>query len=336
MPVRDEARRLPALVAALARQTRAGGYALCLVFDGDEPALRTRVAREARAAGLALHCRAMARSPTPNAGRARRAALALGLEIVGDHPAALVLTTDADSVPANDWIAASRAALAEVDLVAGYVRRDNRPALPIRDRLEAYQERLYDLERELDPIEYEPPRSHPGVGGASLGFRAGVYRALGGFSERPFEEDLEIVDVARRAGYRLRRDRAVRVTTSSRLCGRARCGLADDLRGQRAAVDLPQVEHPADAVARYRRSAIARRAFLAGAGDADLLELAAVLDCALPDLRRAAATAPSADAFALAVVPPASEPRYIDLASAEVELARLAPDDEQEIARACP
>lgn len=336
VPVRDEARRLPALVGALAAQANAGDFRLCLVFDGDEPLLRTRVARMARADGLALVCRSIARGRTPNAGRARRAALALGLEAVAGRSDALLLTTDADSVPASDWIAASRAALAEVDVVAGYVRRDNRPALPVRDRLEAYLERLYDLERELDPITYEPPRSHPGIGGASLGFRADVYCALGGFSERPYEEDLEIVAAARRAGYRLRRDRAVRVTTSSRLFGRARCGLADDLRGQRAAHDLPRVEHPVEAVARYRRSAAARRAFLAGASDAELTELAATLELTHDELRRAALAAPSADAFALAVVPPAATPRDVDLATAEIELARLAGDDQPEIARVCP
>lgn len=335
VPVRDEARRLPALVAALAAQTDAGDFRLCLVFDGDEPLLRTRVSHEARVKGLALACRSIARGRTPNAGRARRAALALGLEAVAGRSDALLLTTDADSVPAPDWIATSQAALAEADVVAGYVRRDNRPPLPIRDRLEAYLERLYDLERELDPIAYEPPRSHPGIGGASLGFRSDVYRALGGFSERPYEEDLEIVDAARRAGYRLRRDRAVRVTTSSRLFGRARCGLADDLRGQRAANELPRVEHPVDAVARYRCSAAARRAFLAGASDAELTELATVLDVAHDELRRAVAAAPSADAFTLAVVSSAAEPRDVDLATAEIELARLIGDNEQESARAC-
>ncbi|WP_156962367.1 glycosyltransferase [Salinisphaera hydrothermalis] len=323
VPVRDEARRLPALVAALAAQMDAGEFELCLVFDGDEPALRERVVRKARAAGLALVCRHIARGRAPNAGRARRAAAALGLEMLGDRSDALLLTTDADSIPAPDWIAASRAALAEVDVVAGYVRRDNRPPLPIRDRLEAYLERLYALERELDPIAYEPAPSHPGVGGASLGFRADVYRALGGFGEHPFEEDLAIVDAARRAGYRLRRDRAVRVTTSSRLFGRARSGLADDLRGQRAARELPRVEHPADASARYRRSAAARALFLAGASEAELIELAAHLDYPLADLRRVAATAPSADAFALALVPPPIAPRDVDLATAEIELTRL-------------
>lgn len=323
MPVRDEARRLPALVAALAAQIDAGDFMLCLVFDGDEPMLRKRVARRARAAGLSLVCRSIARHRTPNAGRARRAAAALALEMLGHRTDGLVLTTDADSVPAPDWIAASRTALADVDVVAGYVRRDNRPPLPARDRFEAYLEQLYDLERTLDPIAYEPPPSHPGIGGASLGFRAEVYRELGGFSERPYEEDLAVVDAARRAGYRLRRDRAVRVTTSSRLFGRARSGLADDLRGQRAARELPRVEHPADASARYRRSAAARALFLGGGSEAELIELAAQLDYPLADLRRVAATAPSADAFALAVVPPPSAPRDVDLATAEIELTRL-------------
>ena len=336
VPVRDEQRRLPILVDALAAQIDAGNFSLCLVFDGDEPLLRDRIARRARAQGLALSCRSIARGRAPNAGRARRAALALGLESLPGCSGALLLTTDADSVPAADWVAANRRALAEVDVVAGYVRRDNRPALPVRKRLEDYLERLYDVERALDPIDYEPPPSHPGIGGASLGFRADVYCAIGGFSEQPFEEDRAIVDTARRAGYRLRRDRAVRVTTSSRLFGRAHRGLADELRNQRAANALPRVEHPADAVARYRRSAAARQVFLAGADPARLAELATFLGCTRSELRDAAATAPSADAFAMAVVRPATEARDVDLATAEIELARLTSEDEPEIVRACP
>lgn len=317
VPVRDEAERLPTLLLALAGQIEAKDYDVCLLFDGDQPGLQRQAQDLAGAAGLSLSCRTMVRQPQANAGRARRAAMALGLETLGAHPAALVLSTDADSVPAPDWVAANRRALREVDVVAGHIRREAYPVRPGRDRLERYLENLYRLERMVDPIDHEPPPGHPSLGGASLGFRAEVYRALGGFQTLATAEDTTLADAARRRGYRLRRDHKVQVTTASRLTGRAPGGLAEELRRQNANTVAVRVEHPLDALARFRRSALARQLFADPTDPQSLAALAEAADRRPPQLVHLAQQSPSADALTLELAGYDRASRQVELATAE-------------------
>ncbi|WP_423823051.1 glycosyltransferase family 2 protein [Salinisphaera sp. SPP-AMP-43] len=317
VPVRDEAERLPTLLLALAGQIEAKDYDVCLLFDGDQPGLQRQAQDLAGAAGLSLSCRTIARLPQANAGRARRAAMTLGLDILGTGSTALVLSTDADSVPAPDWIAANRRALSEVDVVAGHIRREAYPVRPARDRLERYLDNLYRLERGVDPIDYEPPPGHPSLGGASLGFRAEVYRALGGFQTLAAAEDTALADAARRGGYRLRRDRRVCVTTASRLTGRARGGLADELRRQAADHTAVRVTHPLDALARYRRSALARQFFVDPRNTTTLAALAQASGRSTSELLNRVRNTPSADAFTLELADHDPVPRQLELAAAE-------------------
>ncbi|HET7312781.1 glycosyltransferase [Salinisphaera sp.] len=324
IPVRDETRRLPALIQALAEQRDGAPFGVCLLFDGPQPDCRDRAIEQARAARLTLYHDSIARQKRSNAGRARRAAMALGLATLGDAADGLILTTDADCRPAPDWVAANRAALAEVDIVAGHIRREPLPAHRRRDRLERYLERLYTLERTLDPITYEPPPGHPSIGGASLGFRASVYRALGGFATLAAGEDTDLVQTARRLGFWVRRDHQVRVETSSRLFGRARGGLADELRRSKYAPSASErVERPAEVAARYEACAAARRAFT---GDSRAYGfLADRCAVGIRELHALVHESPSADAFALLIESRWPAARRIDLVTAEAELARLLP-----------
>lgn len=321
VPVRDERRRLPALLQALANQTEVSSFHVCLLFDGPQPVSQELAETIAHGAGFTLVCKSILRAEQPNAGRARRAALALGLAAINFDPGALLLTTDADTVPAADWIAASIRALKDADLVAGHIRRAAAYRMPERQRLEHYLERLYVLERTIDPIDYDPLPSHPSIGGASLGFRAGVYRALGGIDAWANKEDVLFVAAARKAGYRLRRDRSVRVTTSSRLAGRASHGLAEELRQIHAVTAAPRVEHPDDSLARYRQSAAARLAYNSGC-PAALEALVSAYDMDLARVHAAVARAASADAFTLAMAASAPADQDTDLAEAEQILAQ--------------
>lgn len=323
VPVRDEAALLPRLLDALAAQQDIGGVAvtLCVAFDACTDASERIVA--AKAMPHALRTAALPPGAAPNAGRARRAAMALGLQEASGEAA--LLTTDADSVPAPDWIAANLRALEVADVVSGRITRDRAFADVVQDRLERYYDALHALRRRIDPVPWEAPATHHYTAGASLAFRAKVYTALGGFAERPSAEDALIVDEAHRAGVRVRRDAAVRVETSSRRAGRAVGGLADHLRqlAERPAGAI-RVAHPERAAWHYTGHAAARHAF-GRLDEGTVTRLAASIARDPASVREVAATSPNAEAFAMRVVPghPQGE-RPVGLDEAETALERLA------------
>jgi hypothetical protein len=315
VPVRDEAALLPGLLDAMAGQ--GCDFTLCLLFDGCVDASSGLVAERAAGLPFAVRSGCLARDE-PNAGRARRAAMALG-EAVG---AAVLLTTDADSRPGPAWIAANIRALAYADLVAGRIVRAGDPeniGVPLQDRVEGYYDRLFALRRRIDPVPWEADVTHHYASGASLGFRAEAYQALGGFEEVAAGEDGRIIDEAHRAGLRVRRDAGVVVETSARRRGRATGGLADHLRALDAGLGGPTMAHPADAAWRWRAQAAARAAF-----GGDVAALAAMIGRDAGDVGRVAATAVNAEAFATRVVPeiPGGE-RLVGLDVADAALAML-------------
>jgi hypothetical protein len=243
--------------------------------------------------------------------------MAVGQTVLGGTDGVL-LTTDADSVPAAGWIAHSLAALGAADVVAGRIIR--RPgACALQDRIECYYDRMAALRRQLDPVPWDSAHPHHFTGGANLGFRATAYDALGGFLELPSGEDARIVDDAARLGLRVRRDRASIVHTSSRRVGRAIGGLATHLRALDRSESIT-VAHPADAAWQYRMQAQSRLLFERQQLDrvADLLSLTTnhvigvARDCA------------NGEAFAMRMVPtPPDGIRHIRLEEAETILAML-------------
>ena len=322
VPVRDEVAGLPGLLASLARQmcgTRLD-VGVFLLFDGCTDGGLDVARRWLDEAGWRGRAVLVARAATPDAGRARRLAVELALADATDSDR--LLTTDADSVPDDDWIEAAVHALETVDVVAGYTRRDDTTLLPARDALERYLEDLHALRRRIDSLPYDPAPSHPWVGGANLGFRVDAYRALGGFAPLTCGEDIDIVNRARHLGLRVRHDRGVRVTTSSRMVGRARGGLADALRFMATEEGEPRVEHPADAARQYARHALARTVFREASGRIDWS--AAVRRLGVDaDLRRIARDAPNAEAFAMKAVPVPPTTRDVPLSEAAAILCTL-------------
>lgn len=318
VPVRNEVTRLPLLLAALGRQS--GGsrpFVACLLFDecsdGSEDLVR------AAQLPFAVCCKAVGGGTGPNAGRARAAALALGENALNDRPGVL-LTTDADGVPADDWIFRSCAALENADVVAGRILRQPHPPSPVQDRIEAYYDRLYAFRRWLDPVPWDAVRTHHCTGGANLGFRSAAYAQLGGFLPLPSGEDGRIVDDAMRMGLRVRRDAASVVHTSARRVGRVAGGLADGLRHLDDSRQPVMTAHPADAAWKYRRHADARAAFARGRPADIAASLALTADHAIGVAR----DCPNAEAFATRIVPafPGGE-RKVTLDHAEAILATL-------------
>jgi hypothetical protein len=320
IPVRNEQRLLPGLLAALAGQRGIDPDAVGIAFlldgctDGSEALVR------GWQAPFAVTVRS-GPADRPCAGRARRAVM----EEAVRTGAALLLCTDADSAPEPGWIAAAVRALALADVVAGRIRRIG-DVDRAQDALEAYYDRLHGHRRAVDPVGWDPAPGHHHTGGANLGFRAEAYRALGGFDPVPSGEDALILDRAHRLGLRVRRDAAMVVATSSRRRGRAPGGLAAALARQDRGVEA-RVAHPADASWQYRCQALARGGFARLPGSA--AGLAARFGLPVDEVLAVAGECANAEAFAMRIAPPVpGGPRLVSLAEASAALDALeSPND---------
>ena len=131
-----------------------------------------------------------------------------------------IANTDADSRPHSDWIM-RQLQLANDDYcgVAGIVRMQPADV----DRPEILQAFLSDYAVYADG-------SHPHVHGANLGIRADAYTDAGGWGDLAVAEDHALWACVRARGWQVISSIASVVTTSGRLCGRARGGFADALR----------------------------------------------------------------------------------------------------------
>lgn len=253
--------RLPSIVIAIPACNEAGSVAQCLraidrcassarqgspsvgvvcLVNNSSDATFEMACREAADLSIALRVVDVSLSPaSSNAGSARRIAMDLAAEWLeeGGHRGVL-LTTDADSEPAADWIAAIQSALAGgADAVAGTIGlfANDVAALPhhihARGALEAeYETLLTEMFARLDPRAHDPWPCHQTNAGANLAVTLRAYRAIGGLPLQPCGEDKALVARLDREGYYVRHDLAVRVDTSGRLEGRATGGVADTIR----------------------------------------------------------------------------------------------------------
>ncbi|UDL95557.1 glycosyltransferase [Lichenihabitans sp. PAMC28606] len=150
----------------------------------------------------------------------------------------IILTTDADTIVAADWVANTLTALSDgADAVAGYV--DAHPAELMRlgaaflqrGRWEdTYLAAMAEMIALCDPHLHDPWPNHRVASGASLAVTLEAYRAIGGLPPMPVGEDAALVKALGRAGFKVRHTLAVSVTTSARLDGRAVGGAADTMR----------------------------------------------------------------------------------------------------------
>ncbi len=323
VPARDEAALLPQLVRSLG-VLRIAPHTLtvCLYLDGCTDASQAVLQRSVADFPFGLVVRSGARSPCPNAGSARRAAMAIGLEILGDRDG-LLFSTDADSCPHADWIDAGVAALQVADVVTGRILRISAAADPVQTRVETYYDRLHRLRRRIDPVPWEASDTHHFTGAANLAIRSSVYRAIGGFRPIAHGEDATLLDDAARAGWRVRRDAAMLVDTSSRRIGRAEQGLATGL-SLLAGGQSPMVAHPAAAAWQWHAQAAARHAFAAMDQPDQRVGLGRLLALSADHVLGVARDCPNAEAFATRIVP--SSPVHagaVTLEAAETALSLL-------------
>ena len=247
VPVRDEALRVGACVTALAEQRDEWGRLLdprsfeaVLLFNNCSDDSLAVACRAAAGTGLRLHClEATLPAQVAHVGWARRLAMeaaALRLRRAG-APDGVVLTTDADSEVAPDWVFRNlRAIDAGADLVAGALLPEPsefaRLAEGVRHRhgrLTHYRRLLDRLVHLIDPDPADPWPRHSDEPGASLAIRLPIYERIGGLPPEPWNEDLSLVQAVRRIDGRIRHAPEVVVKTSCRLEGRAARGMAATL-----------------------------------------------------------------------------------------------------------
>ncbi len=237
IPVRNERDNLPRCLAALAAQRHVArrDYEVLLMLNHCDDEL---------AIGL---LRAQLPSAKRHVGWARRLAMdeaCTRLETAGNR-VAVVATTDADTIVAPDWLAATLAEIdAGADLVAGDIEADPEgqaalpPALARLLMLDRQHNLLRaELEALLHPDVGDPSPRHGHQTGASLAVTSHLYRLVGGLPPLPCREDLALVAAARHAGRAIRHSPLVRVRTSVRYPGRARGGMADTLAQWHSALE---------------------------------------------------------------------------------------------------
>ncbi|WP_457105816.1 glycosyltransferase [Methylobacterium sp. P5_C11] len=277
IPARNEAERLPRLLASLAAQNGVSARAPLRVVvlannctDGTVPAVRD-VEASGILATLALRVIDVALGEADaHVGTARRMALEAGADWLDadGQPDGFLLTTDADARLPADWVAANLRALECADVVGGRLVIDDDgsgdPDLTaLHARIERYWSGVRRLEDLLDPPPYDPAPRHGDHTGASLAVPAALYRAVGGLPALPCGEDNALVGLLRSNGARLRHCPDVQVLVSSRHQGRVSGGMATEMVRRARVLDgeaylLPEAAHWQ---ALILRRATLRRAF---------------------------------------------------------------------------
>jgi hypothetical protein len=308
IPVKDEATRIGDCLAALAGQTdlagrpiQPGTFGVLLLLNNCRDDTAAVVA--GLTPTLPFPLRAIERelpAALRHAGGARRIAMDAAADWLEERGA--ILSTDADTRVAPDWVARQLAAFAAgADAVAGHVAEDPAEyrrlpqALRRRERRERrYDEMLAELEAHLDPREADPWPRHRMMAGASFGVTLDAYRTVGGLPILPAGEDRALGRLLARHDRTLRHALDVRVTTSCRLVGRAAGGMADTLRHRLDHPESPcdqRLEPALDAVHRAFWHATLRRQHQAGElGDVGFWAPALRLD---PDMAAAIVRQPA-------------------------------------------
>lgn len=177
-----------------------------------------------------------------------------------------ILTTDADTQVASNWLACNVQELSRgADAVGGRILMRKRESTSLNQATQAmqiaddrYRRLVAWLEDFCDPQTHDPwPRHHQHFAG-SLAIRAEVYDAIGGMPDVPALEDMAFFEILRRNDMRFRHSPLVRVFTSARLAGRTNIGLASQLNEWKQAVEA-QSEVLVDSLAYLRAYFSARR-----------------------------------------------------------------------------
>lgn len=249
VPARNEETALPGLIAALADQRDLQGnlldpdcYEVIVLLNNctDRTAEIGAIVRRIFPR-LHLHLPEISfAAEHAHVGRARQALFDLAFSRFQNFakPDGLILTTDADSRPAADWIAQTEAEIADgVVGVGGRICLDSSEAATLPAGVRrfllldiGYRRALEELRALYAPEMHDPfPRHHQHFGG-SLAVTAAAYAAAGGMPLHRSNEDVALYRAIVDSGGRFRHSYGMRVITSARMVGRAQGGLADALQ----------------------------------------------------------------------------------------------------------
>ncbi|MDZ4362578.1 glycosyltransferase family 2 protein [Brevundimonas sp.] len=291
VPARNEAARLPILLEALGQQDIGGVVPVAIglnnTTDGSMEAIEAAGLRWP--GRLSIRIEAVTFEPAlAHAGSARRHAMALGAEVVGNRRDAVLISTDADSRPPPCWIRANLAALEDgADVIGGRLEIDRDDDLTsamaaARNLWDHYWSVVRSIEDGIDPVAWDLPPRHGDHTGASLAMRLETWRAAGGVPAVPVGEDRALVAAAVAIGARLRHPPSVWTRVSARTQGRADSGMATHMAAMARALDAGEAMM-APSFDQWRSRATWRRAQrLAGVDPADL----AALEQGLPSMIR--------------------------------------------------
>jgi hypothetical protein len=237
IPVKDEAENIANCLHALASQINSPRREVVLLLNNCEDATAEVVRAIRPMSCMKLHVQHIV-LPTEqaNAGHARRLAMQLAANLVGPH--GILLTTDADSHVAPDWIEKNLLNLRQgVDVVAGRAELNPIDAarIPLRLHQDDARECIYadlvdEIDALIDPDLSDPWPRHSEHSGASIAVTANAYHLAGGIPTVPLGEDRAFFKSLRRVDARIRHAPEVRVTVSGRIFGRAPGGMADTIR----------------------------------------------------------------------------------------------------------
>jgi glucosyl-3-phosphoglycerate synthase len=235
VPARDEQALIGRCLCALAAQQGLlpGSHRVIAVLDGCRDGTAAAV-REFRRGWPQMPVEVIELPKPVGVGRARRHGMDLACRelIAAGHPSGLIATTDADSVVAEDWLAAQlRLVERGAQAIGGHIElldEDGAPPAPvaIAERRRLASARLIAA-REGAPA--GALSEHHQFSGASLALTAETYMSCGGLPVRAALEDEALERELRTRGVPIHRSRSVRVMTSARTDGRAPRGLAQDL-----------------------------------------------------------------------------------------------------------
>ena len=271
IPAKNEAAHIGACLRALAWQVGVRGLQAVVLVNNttDDTAAVVRALQPALP--MQVHLRLHELPPVrANAGHARRLAMQAAAELAG--PRGVLLSTDADSRPAPDWMLRNLEALDRgADAVAGRAELAPEDHALIPPRLHAddarecaYAAALEEIACLLDPDPADPWPRHAEHSGASLCATAAMFAACGGIPDLPMGEDRAFFDALRRQDAIIRHAPEVRVLVSGRIYGRAAGGMADTIRRRLARPDLwldDQLEPVSARIRRERLRVLAREAW---------------------------------------------------------------------------
>ena len=267
IPVHNEAETIEDCLTALAAQNHQHPFEVVALLNNcsDDTA---RIAHDlASRLPYELHVQKYWMDPSEiNAGVARRLATQYALSLAGEN--GIILTTDADSKVATNWIAANIAAIdAGADVVAGMAVLDDHDAETLPERLllddakeETFGTLLDEIDWLLDPDAADPWPRHTQHSGASIAVRARFLALAGGVPAIPLGEDRRLFTRLHRIDARIRHATEVTVTVSGRAVGRAKGGMADTIARRLLEPDQWLDEAMEPAANRARRAALRARA----------------------------------------------------------------------------